>query len=106
MTRYSAGDHVKIESGQRVNERERMDVAAGGEERWYQTPCIRQAGLGPHREQCRNYEWLASQTKSDVSEKSSVQDLADRFPVVRSSVGNAVELTSPWRIHRLLVSGS
>ena len=56
--------------------------------------------------QCRNDEWLASHTKSDVSEKSSVQDLADRFPVVRSSVGNAVELTSPWRIHRLPVSGS
>jgi hypothetical protein len=48
---------------------------------------------------------LATYAKSDVSEKSRVQDSVDRFPVVRSSVGDSAELTSTLRIHRLPVSG-
>ena len=55
--------------------------------------------------QRRNYKRLAIDTKSDTSEKTRIQDLVDRFPVVRSSAGYAAEFSALCQIHLSPVSG-
>ena len=49
--------------------------------------------------QRRNDKRLAIHAKSDASEKARVQNLVNRFPVVRSSIGDAAEFSALCQIH-------
>src|SRR5260370_20921978 len=49
--------------------------------------------------QRRNDKRLAIHAKSDVSEKARVQNVVNRLPVVRPSIGDAAEFSALCQIH-------